>query len=152
MAAGGQRAGRWTVSLVIPDASVILKWVLPDTSGEADQEAALRLRDAAVAGTVELVVPALWRYEVGNTLARRFPEQALEIMQLLDNFGLGKGMENDDWLTTAIRLTRDYTVTFYDASYHALALAHQGTFVTADRRYLNRAGKAGCVVLLAQWA
>lgn len=110
---------------------------------------ALRLRDAAVAGTVELIVPALWRYKVGNTLARRFPERALEVLRLLDDFGLGEGLENDRWLATAVNLTRDYAVTFYEAAYHALALVHDGIFITADQRYIDKAGKAGRITLLA---
>ena len=54
--------------IVIPDASVLLKWVLPGDD-EQDGDAALSLRAEAVSGSVELVVPQLWLYEVGNTSA-----------------------------------------------------------------------------------
>lgn len=62
--------------VVVPDASVILKWVLPSTD-ESEIESAIALRDAIVAGDVRAIVPTLWIYEVGNTLSRRFPERAL---------------------------------------------------------------------------
>ena len=55
--------------IVTPDASVLLKWVLPGND-EQDTDAALALRDGAVAGTLDLVVPQLWIHEVGNALAR----------------------------------------------------------------------------------
>ena len=64
--------------IVTPDASVLLKWVLPGHD-EQVTDAALALRDEAVAGTLDLVVPQLWIYEVGNTLARRFPDDAEEL-------------------------------------------------------------------------
>ena len=49
-------AGATAVVIVTPDASVLLKWVLP---GDDEQDAALLLRDEAVAGAIELVVPQL---------------------------------------------------------------------------------------------
>ena len=73
--------------IVTPDASVLLKWVLPGDD-EQDTGAALALRDEAAAGTLDLVVPQLWIYEVGNTLARRFPEDADELLASLADFGL----------------------------------------------------------------
>jgi predicted nucleic acid-binding protein len=43
---------------------------------------------------------------------------------------------------------RRHAVTFYDASYHAVALKAGGTFVTADDAYVRRAGNAGHVLSL----
>ena len=53
--------------IVVPDASVILKWVLP-SADEPDLGLALALRDDIAGGRVRAVVPHLWLYEVGNTL------------------------------------------------------------------------------------
>jgi len=39
----------------------------------------------------------------------------------------------------------------YDAAYHVLAIRTDGLFVTADRKYLARAGRKGHVTLLADW-
>jgi predicted nucleic acid-binding protein len=139
------------VKVVVPDASVILKWVLPDPAGEDDLDAALRLRDLAISGKISIMAPSLWLYEVGNTLTRRFPRQAMEALQLLMAFGLEEGVADDRWLSRAVSLTQDYKVTFYDAAYHALALIEKGTFVTADRKYVRNAGKAGAITALADW-
>ena len=107
--------------IVTPDASVLLKWVLPEDD-EPDGDAALSLRDYALAGAVELVVPQLWIYEVGNTRSR----------------------------TQALSLAVSYGVACYGAAYH-VALVHGGVFVTADERYVARASPAGSVETLQEW-
>ena len=105
--------------IVTPDASVLLKWVLPDDD-EQDGDAALSLRDEAVAGAVELIVPQLWIYEVGNTLARRFPEQAGEMLASLVDFGLTEARLDARWRTRSVALAVKYEVAFYAAAYHAV--------------------------------
>ena len=133
--------------LVVPDASVILKWVLPSDVGP-DAAAALRLRDAAAAGKLALRVPGLWLYEVGNILTRKFPAQALALLESLVDFGIPEGGAGEQWRKQAVTLARDYRVTFYDAAYHALALVERGTFVTADEKYFAKAKGAGAVAPL----
>ena len=136
--------------IVTPDASVILKWVLPGDD-EQDTDAALALRGEAVAGTVDLVVPQLWVYEVGNTLARRFPDDADELLASLAAFGLTEAKLDERWRARAVSLSERYGVAFYDAAYHAVALGLRGVFVTADERYLRRAAGAGGVSSLRLW-
>lgn len=136
--------------IVVPDASVLLKWVLraPD---EPDTDKALALRQAAISGAVILVVPRLWLYEVGNTLTRRFPTQAESLLEALLDFGLTEARRSPRWLRLAVSLARQHGVTFYDAAYHATALVRGGVFVTADQRYVRCAGSAGGVALLRDW-
>ena len=136
--------------IVTPDASVILKWVLPGDD-EQDTDAALALRDEAVVGTLDLVVPQLWIYEVGNTLARRFPEDANELLASLADFGLVEAPLHADWRTRAVSLSVKYGVAFYDAAYHSVALGLSGVFVTADERYVRRASGAGGISTLRGW-
>ena len=136
--------------IVTPDASVLLKWVLPG-GDEQDTDAALALRDEAVAGKLELVVPQLWIYEVGNTLARRFPDDADELLASLVDFGLTEARLDTGWRTRAVSLSVRYGVAFYDAAYHAVALELDGVFVTADERYVRRAAGAGGISTLWAW-
>lgn len=139
-----------TLAVIVPDASVLLKWILP-VEDQPDAGAALLLREAAVSGAITLVVPQLWIYEVGNTLARRFPEQADDLLANLVDFQLAEGRLDSRWRRQTICLAREYGVTFYDAAYHALALVHRGVFVTADERYVRRAAAAGSLALLRHW-
>ena len=139
------------VPMVVPDASVILKWVLP-SEDEPDLERAIALRDAIAAGDVDARVPTLWLYEVGNTLARRFPELAERALDTLVRFDLVIAPRSPRWLGLVLNLTARYGVTFYDAAYHAHAIARRGVLVTADERYVSRAEAAGAVVRLADWS
>ena len=136
--------------LVVPDASVILKWVLP-SGEEPDLGQALALRDSIANGHVRAVVPSLWVYEVGNTLARRQPERAERSLDVLLRFDLESAPRSRQWLECALDLTKRYEVTFYDASYHAHAIVGRGVFVTADERYIGRAGRARFVTPLSEW-
>jgi len=136
---------------VVPDASVILKWVLP-SDDEPDAEKALLLRNAILEEHACALVPALWIYEVGNTIARRFPTHAAAWLAAMMKFELQESPPSHQWLTAALQLTDRYGVTFYDAAYHAIAIVQQGLFVTADSRYVKRAKEAGSVVMLSDWA
>jgi predicted nucleic acid-binding protein len=137
--------------LVVPDASVLLKWILP-SDDEPDTDRALSLRTAIVEESVRALLPSLWLYEVGNTIARRFPAYALSWMSALIKFELQEAPPTQAWLTTALELTKKHEVTFYDAAYHALALIHKGLFVTADTRYVNKVADPGSVVALSEWS
>ena len=136
--------------IVTPDASVLLKRVLPGDDGRAT-DAALALRDGAVAGTLDPVVPQLRIYEVGSTLARRFPEDADELLASLTDFGLTEAKPGAGWRARALSLSVRYGVAFYDAAYHAVALGLRGVFVTADERYVRRASGAGGISSLRLW-
>jgi predicted nucleic acid-binding protein len=139
------------VPLVVPDASVILKWVLPPND-EPESDRARILRKAIVEEDVRALVPALWLYEVGNTLARRFPDEAARLLAALMKLELDELAPSRKWLEAVLKLTRGHGVTFYDAAYHAIAVMHKGNFVTADERYANQVVDVGSIVLLRDWS
>lgn len=138
------------IPLVVPDASILLKWVLP-SDDEPDADRALLLRTAIVDETVRALLPALWLYEVGNTVARKFPAQASAWLSALMKFGIEEAPPSNPWLVKALELVSRHNVTFYDAAYHSLALVHGGLFVTADSRYASRVAESGSVIALGEW-
>lgn len=138
------------MKLIVPDASVVLKWVLSGAD-EPDLDAALRLRDMAIEGKIAIKVPSLWLFEAANLLARKFPLKARVLLDTLIDFGFDEGKPAFEWRDRAFDLCQRYQVTFYDAAYHALAIIEKGLFVTADGRYAQKAGKAGSVVELVHW-
>jgi len=139
------------VHVVVPDASVILKWALP-SDAEPGADRAVLLRNAIRDDLVRAVVPALWLFEVGNTVARRFPQHARAWLSALVKFGLEEQAVSPQWLRQALELTERYPVSFYDAAYHATAIVQGGVFVTADERYVAQASSHGAVVSLQAWA
>ena len=138
------------MNVVVPDASVILKWALPSCD-EPDADRALLLRNAIRDDLVRAVVPSLWLYEVGNAVARRFPAHAGAWLSALVKFGLEEAPISPRWLAQVLELTACYPVSFYDAAYHATALVHGGVLVTADERYTGTAQPHGAVVNLRDW-
>jgi predicted nucleic acid-binding protein len=136
--------------LVVPDASVLLKWVLP-SHDEPNTDRALLLRTAILDDTVRVLLPALWLVEVGNTVARRFPIHAEAWLSALLKFGLEEAPPSQAWLSMILELISRHGVSFYDAAYHSLALLHDGLFITADTQYVVRAAQSGSVVALSEW-
>lgn len=140
-----------SLPVVVPDASVLLKWVLPGDD-EPDADKSRLLRAAIVAETLRALVPTLWLFEVGNTIARRFPQQASAWLSALVKFGLSEYRPSQQWIAKTLELTARHEVAFYDAAYHSIALLHDGIFVTADVRYATRARGSGGVIALSEWS
>ncbi len=137
--------------IVVPDASVILKWVLEDGEGK-DLPKALELQRAFVAESIDLQVPTLWRYEVGNILGLKQPELASELMRALLDYEFQEVELTRDYCLAVLKLMREIKgVTFYDSCYHALALQTKGVYVTADRDYVKKAERKGHIALLSDW-
>lgn len=135
---------------IVADASVILKWVLPDTN-EKDVEAALQLREMAIDGQIMILAPTLLLFEVGNILTIKEPTIAEKMIQQIMSFQLYERPWTNAWLSETLALTKKYKVTFYDAAYHALALTEAAVFVTGDSKYVNKTEAVGNVVLLSNW-
>ena len=138
-----------TPPLVVPDASVLLKWALrsPD---EAERDAAIALRAAWLEGRCRLMLPSLWAYEVANVLGLKQPRLAADLVRLLLAYVFDE-IPVAALFDTALKLMTRTKVTFYDAAYHAVALDHDGVLVTADAAYVRRAANVGHVTLLRHW-
>jgi predicted nucleic acid-binding protein len=138
------------VPVVVPDASVLLKWSL-DSAGEEDRERALALRHLWISGRHRIVLPSLWAYEVGNILGMKQPDLARELLAIY----VGYHFEEEsaaDLFGMILGVMRTVRVTFYDAAYHCVALKHHGTYITADEKYVREALGIGHVIALKDWA
>jgi predicted nucleic acid-binding protein len=122
---------------VVLDASVILKWVL-DAETEPGHAAASRLLERFQKGELNLLVPSLWLYEVGNTLCLKRPADAFEALAALCDLGLSEVPFSRGMIHRAISLAQGHSLTFYDASYLAVAEAAETVLVTADGKFYRR--------------
>jgi predicted nucleic acid-binding protein len=137
------------VAVIVPDASVLLKWILR-SDDEPDRDRALNLKAAWLDDACELVVPSLWVFEVGNVLGLKHPATADALLQAMLDLGMAEEAPHG-YIGAIISLMRQHRVTFYDAAYHALAIRRRGTMLTADRAYVKKAAGAGHVRLLSDW-
>ena len=135
------------VPIIIPDASVILKWAFRSPK-EQDLEKAMDILNLWLEGKVEMILPKLWAFEVGNVLALKNPQYAQEIMKIFIEYHFPEYGITTELCSETFKLIRQYRVTFCDAVYHAIALLKNGTMITMDKAYYRKAVKAGNVMIL----
>ncbi|HZX10206.1 MAG TPA: type II toxin-antitoxin system VapC family toxin [Acidobacteriota bacterium] len=128
---------------MILDASVVLKWYLPD---ENLSSSALGLLDQYVSGEIEILAPSLLEYKVINGLMiaqkrGRIKETIiLEAVKGFINLGI-KYHSLTPLYPKTIQLTQKYDISFYDASYLGLAHKEKTFLITADNRLLKACEK-----------
>ena len=128
---------------LVVDASVVLKWYLPD---EAYGENALSLLHRYIADDVGLIGPSLLEYEVVNGLViarRRGRIEEGKILAAIEGF-LDLGIPFVDLSTlygTVVHYCNVYHCSTYGASYLALAEREGVMLITADERLFNAVKK-----------
>jgi predicted nucleic acid-binding protein len=131
----------------VVDASVIIKWVLGDEK-EPDHEKAIGLLNAWSDGYVDISTPQLWQYEVGNFLGRNLKEDASEKMSMLLDLNIKNIEQTENMSRQCFLWMKDNLITFYDASYLAVAFEVEGTLITADEKFVNKMKKSKRLCLL----
>lgn len=125
---------------IVVDTSVLIKWIK-----KRDEE--LRTEALALLGLIrrkrlEVTAPALLLYEIGNLLLRKTTLDSSGVAAALGQVArLPIAIVNPEpgLLRRAARLGRDLNLTFYDASFVALAQELDCPFVTADQRLFHAA-------------
>ena len=125
---------------IVVDSSVLIKWV--KARDEDLVKEARRLLGEVERRPLEVHVPALLLYEVGNVLLMKTdlgPDDLDAALDQLDALPLIVAPPAPALLRRAGRLGRQLGLTFHDASFVALAVELDCPFVTADRRLWERA-------------
>ena len=122
---------------VVVDASVAVKWVVP----EPDSAAATALRSAG-----ELIAPETWIVEAANALWKyvargqlNATQAELRLAELRSAPVAASNIDQD--IDDALELAIDLNHPIYDCLYLALALRLDAYVVTADRRFVALSGK-----------
>jgi predicted nucleic acid-binding protein len=122
---------------VVIDASVAIKWYIPETLSDR----AAGYLEALRQGQVILLSPDLIIVEMGNTLWKKLRREELAIEDvrmiasaLTDAFPV-ELTESRELLPAALEVAAACGLTVYDSLYLALASAREATLVTADRRF-----------------
>lgn len=140
-----------TVPACVVDASVAVKWFVPQDPAEPDSALALELLDAYADDRLRLVEPPIWRAEVAAVLARLLPDQLeahLARLWALDY----QDADSEAVLQHAGQLAVALNHHLFDTFYHATALSQpDAVLVTADERYFGKASALGRIVRLRDW-
>lgn len=135
--------------IVIPDASVLLKWAFK--SEEGDRDNAIAFLNAWMDGRIEIILPKLWSFEVGNILMLKNPETAYELMEIFIGYRFNELEMTLELCKETFSLMKRYDVTFYDAVYHAAAILKKGILLTADESYCKKVKGMTNVLSLREW-
>lgn len=136
-------------SLYVTDASVLIKWAILEVPNLKE---ALDLRRDLLQDVIDIKVPAHCLSEVCNLLGRNHNALALSFLSFLITSKLEEYVVTIDLASTALRIMKRYRgISFYDASYHALAIQEKGTFITADEKYYKKTHSEGAIMLLKDY-
>lgn len=137
---------------VVADASVVLKWLLPEPGKERDWERALELHEHVKSVRVTLHQPVHWLAEVGAVLARLSPATVAADLRDLKTMEL-KVLDTIEVYVTAAALSTEFRHHLFDTLYHAVALnIDKAVLVTADDRYFRKARRRGRIVRLKDFS
>jgi len=134
---------------LVVDASVAVKWVVPETDGEEDVGPAMALLTAFQRGKVSLLQPPHWLAEVTAVITRLRPSLASEATTLFHALDLPVVDDLDVYLR-GCALATELHHHLFDTLYHALALEKGAIFITADTRYWRKARSHGAIQLLRE--
>jgi predicted nucleic acid-binding protein len=134
----------------VVDASVVVKWVFPESEMEEDTDQALAFLHAIGEGRITLLQPPHWLAEVAAVVARLHSETVEPALDLLDamEFPVTSDLPA---LKRASKIARDLNHHLFDTFYHAVALENGYTLVTADDHYFRKARWLGGIRRLANW-
>lgn len=122
------------MKLQILDASVAIKWFVPDESGYAE---ALQILDEVRDSPSRFAVPELFFNEMLAVLARLLDGDGVALQMYLDaiqDLGLERIGNGRDLLACAGQLACNHGLRGYDAVYAASAQLTNGCWLTADIR------------------
>ncbi|MBT3864689.1 type II toxin-antitoxin system VapC family toxin [Candidatus Peregrinibacteria bacterium] len=127
---------RFIYKTVVLDASVLVKVFFEERGSEEASE----LLKYKMQGVTTVLATPLMIFEFLNIVSRKAEdrEQALEIFKRFKEFGIGLLEPGDDYVEEAIAVVHENPeISYYDASYHALAKDLDTVFLTADKKFYN---------------
>lgn len=131
----------------VADASVTIAWMLADQPDEHLGELAVGFFRSFGSGEIKLLQPPHWIAEVAAVIARRVPEHIENRLTAIGALAVEKPA-SPTTLIKAAELAIKLNHHLFDTLYHAMALEHDATLVTADERYFAKARKLGSIELL----
>ncbi len=132
---------------LVVDASVAVKWFFHNKPGEQDVQQALAILRALQNNQASAIQPPHWLVEAMSVLAREAPPFAEEALEDLEALNLAVSGEARVY-RLAVRLSRQLNHHVFNTMYHAVALEHGATLITADDAYFAKAFRLGNIKLL----
>jgi predicted nucleic acid-binding protein len=133
---------------VVVDASVIVKWLLPDREAEANTEEALEILQLIKASRLNVRQPPHWLAEAAAVITRLSSDTAMEDIEDLYEMGF-EILDTREVYLKACELSSRLNHHLFDTLYHAVALnLPEAILITADELYYRKAEPVGQIMLL----
>ena len=137
---------------VVIDASVVIKWIFPERTGEDNSAQALNLLQAIKQGSIKVLQPPHWLAESIAVIVRLQPKIAKDAIHLLNAMEFPI-IDTPEIYYTACQLSDRFGHHLFDTLYHAVALNDgKSQFVTADEQYFRKTFKQGAIIRLADFS
>ena len=135
---------------LIIDSSVAIKLL---TKEEPFYKQSCKVFEDYLLGRIEIHVPDIFWWEIGNYFGREADlKTATIILMNLKKYRFPTHLLTDSLSISAFKIMHGAKGTsFYDASYHSLAIQTEGTFLTSDKKYVTKAEHLGSICLLADY-
>lgn len=136
--------------IFIPDTSVIIKWFI---THEINSKHALQIKTDWSNEKIELLIPSLLFWEFNNFFGRKYSQdEAITYFSRLKTLQISQALLTLEMSLLSFKIMNELPKTsFYDASYHALAIAKKGIFITADKKYYKKAKSFNHIKLLSEY-
>lgn len=124
--------------MIVIDASVIFKWF--DASEDFHLHAKAYLKQHLLAQN-RIIIPELLLYEISNawaTKTRLSEEDIKDNLTRLERYSLQMVSINFELLEQAVRFSKKYQVSVYDAVYTVIAKDKKCDLVTADDKFADK--------------
>ena len=133
------------------DASVAVKWFIPDAAVETDVDRAIQLLTSAQRDEIRFLQPPHWVSEVAAVLVRLAPKTVVPSVGALLALSFVNTANDVDHYQRAISLALKLDHHLFDTLYHAVALEEKATLITADRKYYDKAKRMGSILMLEEF-
>ncbi|MBI4084854.1 MAG: type II toxin-antitoxin system VapC family toxin [Candidatus Levybacteria bacterium] len=132
---------------IVTDSSVSVKWINQINEELLDQADKL-LKDAQV-GVVNLLAPELSKYEIGNALLKKKLELAMAFESLGTVYQLPITFisESEELAKETYRIAEKAGITYYDASFVALAKLESAALVTNNPKHQGKTDEVKVISL-----
>lgn len=123
---------------VVVDSSVTVKWVNQIDEGLLDQ--ADKLLTDAQADSVNLLAPEISKYEIGNALLNKKLDmpKAYEALGTVYQLPITFVPETEDLAKQSYQIAQQAQMTYYDASFVALAKREKAALVTDNPKHQGK--------------
>lgn len=136
------------INKIVVDSSVIVKWINQDNEKYIDK--ADKILQKAFEEKVFLLSPELARYEVGNVLLLGKKLTSIQAQQILATFyklPVKFISISLNLCQKTYEIAERYKITFYDASFIALAELEEATLVTDNIKHQGKAREVKVIPL-----